>query len=241
MRFLLLTLFALGAQAQQPPAGLPRFEVVSVKPSNAPRASWSWGTPPGRVVMRNVTLQFLVTYAYHLNDYQLDGGPKWLDSARFDIDAKLPDGVPMSQAPAMLQAMLEDRFQVKAHRETRDVREYSLVVAQGGPRFVDLDKNDNAGATSYTGPNEILGRAKTAPEIAAMLIGPVGAPVIDRTGLTGKYDFHLKYAPLSVSAEADQGLPTIFGAVLKLGLKLESTKGPVEVMVIDRAEMPSAN
>ncbi|HUP04792.1 MAG TPA: TIGR03435 family protein [Bryobacteraceae bacterium] len=245
MRLTLALLLAFAAQAQQPPPARPEFEVVSVKPGDPARLASGMTLQPGRLILHNATLKTLILQAFRISEYQIAGGPNWTGAAKFDIVAKLPAGAPMNQSPAMMQTMLEDRFRLRTHRETRQVREYALVLAPGGPKFESLDENDHQGAGSMTsfggGAGEILGRGKTAPELAAMLVDAVEAPVVDRTGLTGKYDFHLKYAPVSTSPDADPAVLTIFGAVQKLGLKLNAIKGPVEVLVIDHAEMPSVN
>jgi uncharacterized protein (TIGR03435 family) len=245
MRLIFPLLLALAAQPQQPPPARPEFEVISIKPGDPSFHGFSFSVPPGRLVARNVRLKFLVTWSYGIRDFQLAGGPGWLASAEFDIDAKLPDGAPSSQAPAMMQAALEDRFQLKIHREARNMREYALVVAPGGPKFRDLDPGDHPGAEGYSGVSdgaiELLGRGKTASGLADLLVSAVGAPVIDQTGLTAKFDYHLKYAPLSVAPGAGDSAPDIFSAIQQLGLKLEPTKGPVPILIIDHAEMPTPN
>jgi len=242
MRTIVAVALAMAAHAQPQPAPRVEFEVVSVKPADPGANGSSWGAPPGRLTMRNTTLKNLVMNAFRLNEYQITGGPKWMDSARFNIDAKLPAGAPQDQIPLMMQAMLADRFKLQSHRETRTLREYALVVAKGGAKFPEVDKGDHPGAGTYQDPHEILGRGRPVSDMARMLVDAVDAPVIDRTGLKGQYDFELRFAPLSVTPEANEGLPPIFAVLQeKLGLKLQAMKGPVEVLVIDRAEMPSAN
>jgi uncharacterized protein (TIGR03435 family) len=246
MRLIFPLLLTLAAHSQQPPIPRPEFEVVSVKPGDPASMGSSWGAPPGRVVMRNVTLRFLVTDTYRLNDYQLDGGPKWLDSAKFNVDAKLPDGAPQSQVPLMMQAMLADRFKLQVHRETKTRPEYELVVAKGGPKLQaprDSDPNPGSSSTSEgSGQIRIKGAAVPISTLIGRLTGYAGAPVLDRTGLTGQYTFTLTFAPMVETSVQDENLPSVFTAVQQqLGLKLEPTKGPVEVLVIDHAEMPSAN
>jgi uncharacterized protein (TIGR03435 family) len=231
---------ALAAQAQQQPAARTEFEVVSVKPGDPADPRSSGRTTPGGLERRNATLKSLVLYAYHLNEYQLDGGPKWVDSARFNIDARLPAGAPRDQIPLMMQALLADRFKLEFHRETKTRPEYALVVAKGGPRLQAAAEDEYQ--SSSQGDRMIKGSALPVSTLAFMLISVVGAPVLDRTGLTGKYDVSLEFAPLLETSVEDETLPDIFAALQdKLGLKLEATKGPVEVLVIDRAEMPTAN
>jgi uncharacterized protein (TIGR03435 family) len=246
MRVMVALLLAIAAQAQQQPAARAEFEVVSVKPGDPASMGSSWGTPPGRVVMRNVTLKFLVMDTYRLNEYQLDGGPKWIDSAKFNVDAKLPAGAPQSQIPLMMQVMLADRFKLEVHRETKTRPEYELVVAKGGPKLQAAREGEpNPGSSSTSeggGQIQIGGNGVTIPSLIGRLTGYAGAPILDRTGLAGQYTFTLKFAPLLETSVQDESLPAIFAAVQQqLGLKLEAIKGPVEVLVIDRAEMPTAN
>lgn len=240
MRATVAVVLAMAAHAQQPPAARVEFEVVSVKPGDPADPASSARTTPGGMQMRNTTLKNLVRSAYRLNEYQLEGGPKWIDSARFNIDAKLPAGVPRDQMPLMMQALLADRFQLEFHRVTRTLPEYALVVAKGGPKLQVASADDLNGASQSD--RQIKGLGMPMSSLANMLIGAVGAPVLDQTGLDGKYNFILEFAPLSGTPREDETLPTIFVVLQeKLGLKLEAIKGPVEVLVIDRAEKPTEN
>jgi uncharacterized protein (TIGR03435 family) len=182
-----------------------------------------------------------------LNEYQVEGGPQWMDSARFDIDAKLPAGARQDQVPLMMQAMLADRFKLEFSRATKTLREYALVVAKGGPKLKEAGDADRKGQLSQSfshAARKIEASGVTMSGLADALMNPVGAPVIDRTGLKGLYTFTLEFAPqLETFADDEpEPLPTIFSAVqIRLGLKLEEIKGPVEVLVIGHAEKPSAN
>jgi uncharacterized protein (TIGR03435 family) len=154
--------------------------------------------------MRNTTLKSLVMSAYQLNEYQIAGGPKWMDSAKFNIDAKLPAGALQEQIPLMTQTMLADRFKLEFHRETRTLREYALVVAKGGPKFGTPSESSHKGVATSQSDNQITGWGRPISDLARMLIGAVGAPVVDQTGLKGQYDFDLKFAPLlGVSRDGD--------------------------------------
>ena len=240
MRATIAVVLGMVAQAQQRPAAPAEFEAVSVKPADPASLGSSWGAPPGRLVMRGTTLKNLILSAYHLNEYQVCGGPMWVDSARFNIDAKLPAGAPQDRIPFMTQSMLADRFKLEFHRETRILREFALVIAKGGPRLGKPNEGDHNGVATSQNTNQITGWGRPISELVGMLIGAVGAPVIDQTGLRGRYDFDLKFA--SLDASGDDTLPSIFAVVQEqLGLKLEAIKGPVEVFIIDRAEKPSEN
>jgi uncharacterized protein (TIGR03435 family) len=247
MRAIIAVALVVVAHAKPQPAARPEFEVVSVKPGDPASKGSSWGAPPGRVTARNITLKGLILTAYHLNEYQLESGPQWMDSARFDIDAKLPPGAPSTQVPLMLQAMLADRFKLDFHRETKTLREYALVVAKGGPKLQEAAASDPKGQLSQSfthAARKIEGRGVAMSGLVNVLMNPVGAPILDQTGLKGLYNFTLEFAPqLETFADDEpEPLPTIFSAVqIQLGLKLEETKGPVEVLVIRRAEKPTAN
>jgi uncharacterized protein (TIGR03435 family) len=180
--------------------------------------------------------------AWHLNRDQLIGGPNWLETAGWDIDARFPAGTGPLQAPQMMQAMLADRFQLVTHRETRMLPIYALTVAKGG---VKLHPSDGRGGMS-AGPRLIRFGAGTMGDLASQLSGYLGRNVIDRTGIAGHYAIDLSFAPVNPgepTGDAGQDLgPSIFTALQdQAGLKLESTKGPVEVLVIDRAERPTPN
>ena len=242
MRATVAIVLAMAAHAQQQPAPRAEFEVVSVKPGDPADPSSSARTTPGGLEMRNTTLKNLVRSAYRLNEYQLDGGPKWVDSARFNIDAKLPAGVPRDQIPLMLQALLADRFKLEFHRVTKTLPEYALVVAKGGSKLQVASEEDGNHQRYSQGDRQIKGWGMPVSSLANMLISAVGAPVIDKTGLEGKYNFVLEFVPLLGTPSEDETLPTIFAVLQeKLGLKLEAIKGPVEVLVIDRAEKPAEN
>ena len=233
------------AQAQQLTAPV-EFEVVSVRPGNPNDPGSSGRSTPGSIEMRNTTLNTLVRSAYGLNEFQLVGGPKWAGSARFNVIAKMPAGAKRDQVPLMMQAMLADRFKLKFHRETRTLNEYELVVAKGGPKLQGASPEARAHPGTGQGPRMIKASAATIAELASMLISAVEAPVIDRTGIEGQYTISLKFVPLmsgnsAGGNSADDSLTDVFGAVRELGLRLEPIKGPVEVLVIDDAEMPSEN
>jgi uncharacterized protein (TIGR03435 family) len=243
MRVMVAALLAVAAQSQQQPATRVEFEIVSVKPGDLADPTSSGHTTPGHLVLRNATLKTLLMNAFRVNEYQIAGGPKWIDSAKFNVDAKLPAGAPMSEAPLMMQAMLAGRFKLSAHRETRTLREYALVVAKGGPKFGKPDEGDHNGVVTSQSDIRITGYGRPISDLARMLVDAANAPVIDRTGLKGQYDFDLKFGPLlTTPRQGDDDLPSIFTVVqVQLGLKLQPIKGPVEVLVIDRAEMPTAN
>ncbi len=253
--------------------GEPRFEVASIKPNHSGGSRMGIATEPGgRFVATNANVKSLITMAYELKEGQVTGLPGWADSDRYDIVAKPESGSgwTFTDVRAMLRALLEERFGLALHKETKELPIYALVVARNGPRLAaskgNADFDDPKARTPETGRGpgrqmvrggrgEISAQNVTVGMIADQLAGIVGRNVIDETGLTGNYDFDLKYTPemgegppvagVPESAKpesAQDAAPSIFVAVQEqLGLKLEAQKGPVDVYVIDRVEKPSEN
>jgi len=254
MRFLTLTVALAMAgisAASQTPAQKPSFEVASVKPSNSGIPGISIQTEPGRFKAINATVSFLIQYAYGLKDFQLSGGPGWIGSDKFDIDAKSEakaQDLGDREFPPMMRTLLVDRFQLKFHLETRTLPVFDLVMTRGGPKFAHATETGKSGAQRNSG--QITISKGTVAGLASALSNILSRRVLDKTGLTGDYDMTLKWTPDEYQAPPlrpngpppDPNNPSIFTAVQEqLGLKLEPTKGPVHVLVIDHAEMPSAN
>jgi uncharacterized protein (TIGR03435 family) len=255
------------------------FEVASVKQNTGSDGRAFLQAVQGRLVITNLALRRLILIAYDLQDYQLSGDPPWADSEHYDIQAKANGNPSVREMEGpMLQALLEERFQLTLHRETRQLPVYDLAIGKNGAK---LEPSREGSCTPYSGDspapastpdasplnfcgfrstpsdgfNRILdGKGITMAALAANLsrtyISLLGRNVIDGTGLTGTYDLHLKWAIDSLSAPAgpdttqssDVTGPSIFTALQEqLGLKLESAKGRVEVLVIDHIERPSAN
>ena len=242
--------------------------------------------PPDGFSTANFPLKALIQMAYGVQNYQISGGPDWVSTDRFDIDAKMDASVADALAKLspedrnharqhMLQLLLEDRFHLTIHRDTKDLPVYTLVIAKNGPKLqeskpgdtlVTVPKSANSNETmqiakgsiqmnfSGDGLRHISGPGISTAGLATMLSAQLGRPVFDKTGLTGKYDVMLQWAPdqtqaspvmssgMASSNASDLGGPSIFTAVQEqLGLKLESGKGPVETIVIDHVEKPSGN
>jgi uncharacterized protein (TIGR03435 family) len=282
----------MGSQAHgQSPAIRPAFEVATVK-LNTGCGSVIRGTPPspGRLNMQCITLKDLIGTAYitfangpHPNARrpQILGGPSWIDSDRYEITGKAEDGAGLAQmAGPMLQVLLEDRFKLTTHRETRELPVYTLTVAKGGLKSqafketscvpVDLNHLEppapgqpvpnfcDRQMFKRSGPNtsmDVYGASMTSLS-DGLLSNMLDRPVIDKTGLARRFDFHLEYAPDSAGLKGRGGVvdpgapalsadtlgPSIFTALQEqLGLKLSADKGPVEVIVIDHVEKPSEN
>lgn len=261
---LFLCAAALNAQA-------PAFEVASIRPAEFPsdaffRGFTSAGTcgraqmkiSGNRVTIAIASLCSLIRLAYDVQDYRITGAPGWMSkndqSLFYQIEAKAPgDGVLKDgDASAMFRALLAERFQLKLHRETRDLPVYNLVAARTGHKLSTQplpavgmcgDMKAKAAALDATpGPGLIACRpTMTTAQIAEDVTRNVDRPVVDRTGLTGKYAFALRYTPEGKDL-GPNAPPSIFTAVQEqLGLKLEPAKEPLEFIVIDRAERPTIN
>jgi uncharacterized protein (TIGR03435 family) len=290
--------FIGGQQPPAPPWDAPHleFEVASVKSNKTGPAMMAMRTLPNSFNVTNVPLRLLITQAYRLSGYQMVGAPSWIDSERFDIVAKAPEGSRPDQTMLMLRGLLAERFKLKVHSETRETQVYALVLARSdgklGPKLSkstdDCEKilaerraaaqaarAGGAGPVPFTmpGPNEkpvctismrmapvsngppglvFRGGGQPMQVLASQISGSVNKLVIDRTGLTGLYDFELQFSmagqmPLTTqgagstntpTAPIDDG-PSMFDAVRELGLKLESERGPVEHLVIDSVERPT--
>jgi uncharacterized protein (TIGR03435 family) len=216
------------------------FEVASVRLA-APGGTSSFSAPgAAHFTATNISLTVLISMAYGLEgDYQFAGKPTWLDSQTYDVLAKPEGDQPLSyeEFKPLLQQLLQQRFHLAVHRETRDLPGYALVVAKGGPK---LQPGSGATGQIYILTNGIRGQAVSLHLFSSLLSRPTGRPVADQTGIQGNYDIKLEYAP---NTAADSDLPSIFTALQEqLGLKLESQKVPVEMLVIDHVDrVPTEN
>jgi len=225
------------------------FEVAAIRPSNSGRPGMSIETDAGRFKAINATVSFLIQYAYGVKDFQLIGGPGWIGSDKYDIEAKSEIKANDREFPSMMQALLADRFQLKFHRETREFPIFGLVVAKGGPKLTPASETGNDGTRVRNGLLTITNG--TVANLASTLTNMLGRRVLDKTGLSGRYDIALKWTPDFGQAPplrpdappADPNGPSIFTAVQdQLGLRLESTKGPLDVLVIDKVlKTPTEN
>ena len=260
----LLTSTALDVDAQSDRR--PAFEAASVKANRAGAASSGAQLQPGgRFIANNSTLFNLVRNAYTFDGEPLQTaqiiGPDWIKTARFDIVATAGREVTLREAQAMLVTLLEDRFALAAHRERRVMPLYELRVvrdAQRGPSlkpsFVDCAQRAAEARTqnaanllpqcgTRSGNGTLLGTGITIPRFASSLANfVVGQVIVDRTFLTGTYDIELRWGDAPGTAAGTSTDASIFTALQEqLGLKLESTRGEADVLVVDRAEMPREN
>ena len=222
------------------------FEVASVKAAGPGRGSVDFRVlPGGRLSVTNATLDGVVAMAFGVKRGHLQGGPGWLSVDRFDIEAKA-DGEPdRVQTMILLQNLLRERFGLEVHREARDGAVFELVVAKGGHKLkrsaadqsrLVLRRNtpENLPGVSYT----IVARKISMPRLAGELVGQLNAPVLDKTGLGGEFDFELDFA---IDDKPESGVSLFTAIQEQMGLKLLAARGPVEVLVIDRIEKPAGN
>jgi uncharacterized protein (TIGR03435 family) len=189
--------------------------------------------------MLGVTPKDLIIWAYGLKAYQVSG-PSWITQEWYDINAKAAEPVPEDRLRLMVRSLLSQRFKMGAHTETRTLPVYLLTVARNGPKIHPVTSEGPAGYIPRQ--RGLAARHITMPRFAELLSGKIDRPVTDMTGLPGLYDIDLDWAPDTiVPPDADLG-PSVFTAIQEqLGLKLEPTKGPLEILVIDHIERPSEN
>jgi uncharacterized protein (TIGR03435 family) len=218
------------------------FEVATVKlNTSGPTAPNGFTTTPGRFRVLNSALEQMIHAAFHIPEGSLAGLSGWMRTDRYDIEAKAPAKSTFDDNLTMLRALLIERFQLRFHNETRQSTTLALVIAKNGPKF-HQSKDDATGNKERIDirPTEISGINIPFGHFVTVLAAQLKRSVVNDTGLMGKFDLSLKY----VRDDAPEGPngPTVFAALEdQLGLKLESRKGPVEVMVIDSAEKPREN
>jgi uncharacterized protein (TIGR03435 family) len=220
----------------------------SAAPDNPGGSTYEF-LPGGGLRVKNSPLRGLIESAYDVRDFQIIGGPPWLDADRYDLlarsqpgDAAAPRAEDMKATRLRLQALLADRFHLVVHRETRDLQEYALVVAKSGSMLVAVPAGTppaRAGVQSMCG--RMTGTQAPISGLVLYLSRELKRPVLDRTGLAGRYNFELSWTPeLAPCADATDNAPSIFTALLEqLGLRLDSIKGPVDTVVVDRVDKAS--
>ena len=250
------------------------FEVASIRPSKDAQGSALVQATPGRLTMTNISLHRILVIAYGLEDFQLAGEPSWSESKRYDLTATASDNASVEEMERpMLQAFLQERFTMKAHRESRVLPLYELVLSKGNSKLHVSQAGScavyerNAQPSKSPPPGEpqplycgfhrtgswlrpvLEGRGVSLAELAANVARSyntsLGRDVVDRTGTSGTFDLHLTWSNDSEGARASDSTeeaPSIFEALQEqLGLTLRPAKGPVQVLVVDHIEMPSAN
>jgi uncharacterized protein (TIGR03435 family) len=234
-----LLLAALGASAQPSPL---TFEVASIKPNTSADSRSNDVVNDSGIILTNVALRQCIEAAYGIQDPELVA-PDWLETARFDIQAKPPAIHPKEYLHPMLKTLLEDRFKLSAHRETRTIPAYALVIGKDGLKIKEVEPGE--GKTNTSG-SRFAGTKVTMHRLAQFLSQMLDRPVIDQTGTQGVFDIDLHFAWEELTATAPKqpaNGPSIFTALQEqLGLKLQSEKLPVEVVVVDHIErVPTGN
>ncbi len=233
---------AIGQQTAQP-----KFEVASIRANHSGSTGSNLAPPTGnRFTASNVYVKMLLRVAYNVQDFQIVDAPGWTDTDRFDIQATANlNNVSRDEYRTMLQTLLTERFQLNAHRETRDTPVFILTIASGGAKLKEsVCAKDAAPKACQTGGYNDRGYMKghfiPISELASVLETSVGRLIVDRTNLPGKYEIELKWTP-SLAADDLTG-PSLTTAIEEqLGLKLQSGKGPVSMLVIDHVQRPSEN
>ncbi|HXS93144.1 MAG TPA: TIGR03435 family protein [Candidatus Limnocylindrales bacterium] len=259
MRSFLFLLAACVLFGQSP--ARPRFDVASVKPSEEKGSMYVRVLPGGHVVA-NAPARLILMNAYGVQFSQLAGAPDWLSTETWSVDARAEGDPTRDDLMLMLQSVLEDRFHLKAHHENREMPVYALTVARNGPKLAP--PKEGACATPVPlrpelsappcgrvrismSPDGVLleGGSAAMAELARVLAIPLGRPVVDRTGLSGTYDIRLQVSEEKTGATplpADVPGYAIFTNIQEqLGLKLVADKAPVDMLVIDRIDRPTAN
>ncbi len=229
----------------------PAFEVASVKPADPVKSLFyvPMETGPERFSAFGFTLDYLIQWSYGLRDFQVSGGPGWLKSENFDIEAKVDAPASLDQIKLMVQTLLADRLQLKLHRESKELSVYVLTVGRDGPKlgsgYVGESRDVGRGLIQIDNSRgSLLARATTMGLLAEQLSNMLDRPVLDQTELHRGYDFTLPYDGGAVGQEDGRGAErtdAIFSAIQDLGLKLDPQKLPVEFLVIDSVQHPSEN
>ena len=237
---LLLSASALFAQT---PISRPAYEAASVKLNTSGSGHSGSDGSKGQVMMTNLSLHRLIERAYNVKPPQV-AGPDWLDSVRVDIAAKYPPGATDGDHAPMLRALLEDRFKLTLHRETKELAGYELVVAKGGFKLKPVEAEDDD--TQHQGGRiqSLSAKGASMALLADLVSRYMNVLAIDKTGIGGVYNFELRWIADDQNGEhAAEEIPTLPIALQEtLGLRLQAQKVPVEVLVVDRMErVPTEN
>jgi uncharacterized protein (TIGR03435 family) len=227
----------------------PAFAVATIRPSTAEikfEHDGSTDTTPGTLRMKDVSVQTCIKWAYSVQASQISG-PAWIDSDKFDITAKADGPATEEQMKLMMQALLADRFRLSFHHQSKELKAFVLTVAKGGAKVHPAAAPD-ARPFRQNSANGSVVKSTTIREFGDFISGPLQMPVVDETGLTGKYDFVIDFTPYLPDPSHNMGVDrpdstSILMAALEgeLGIKMESRKTQVEVMIVDHVEKPSQN
>jgi uncharacterized protein (TIGR03435 family) len=258
---------SISAEPPKPPApSLPRqsaapsptgFGAISIRRNTSNQPSLYGGGGPGRLRVTNLPITSLISDAFDIRDFQVVGAPDWVRTERYDIEATLEDPAKRNEMASFIQALLQDRLKLKFHGESRETEVYFLVPAKGGLKLKaeipckepkpDMNVVRRQDYSAICGSIVLSGRSlratsATIPDLTGMLTSLVGRRILDKTGFKAPFDVNLQWRPESVTDPAYADRPTLFIALEEqLGLKLESGKASIDVLVIDHIERPSEN
>jgi uncharacterized protein (TIGR03435 family) len=258
-RTIIAALLSFAALRGQNVPARPAFDVVSIKPDNIMQTSFDIvpRRSGNRITMHNTQLAMVIAYAYRIanSSWQVTGNVGLPDGWNFyDIEAIVGGPVSDDQLRQMFQTLLNDRFKLKFHRETREMTAYELAVAKGGAKLKHADpdgevtlegqpieQGNSLSAYGADGGTHLVGKSASMERLVYALSGRLRAPVLDRTGLTGPFDYNIVFS--REDNPSDTGGPPALTTALQeeMGLRLEKTKSQVEMIVVDHVEKPSAN
>lgn len=237
------------------PGAKPGYEVATIKPSQ-PDEQRAVQVVGARLVTRATSLVDLMMFAYGVHPSQIANGPEWMKAEKFDvvIQPNLPGRPSTAQMRSIVQQVLRDRFKLEFHHAQRELPVYRLVAVKGGPKLAATTKDEQVSNTAAVGfaPGRLMVSNATMGEFASLMQRYVRLerPIVDHTGIAGKYDFKLDWTPdfsqldgtKPQPMKGDANAPSLYTAIQEqLGLKLEAAKEPAEVFVIDHVETPSEN
>ena len=227
----------------------PSYEVATIKPSSPDEQSDGFDMKGRHMLIKNETVDKMLTLAYGVHPRQIVDAPAWFATEQFDVDGVLDvEGFPnLNQMRAIVKKLLAGRFQLAFHHEQRELAVYALTVAKAGPKIapstLGANEHGSEGTNSRGGQETMKVKNLSMADFALVLQFHVDRPVIDRTGLAGKWDFKWTWTVDESRVPPDSNAaPGLFTAIQEqLGLKLEAVKAPADVFVIDHVERPSAN
>jgi uncharacterized protein (TIGR03435 family) len=233
-------------------AALPSFEVATVKPCDlsVSQPVGFYSQPGGRVLLGCATIKMMLYYAYDIQEFQISGGPDWASTAHYTVAALPPDtaasrtaiqppigATPSAEQRQMLQSLLADRFGLKCYRSTKPGEVYLLTIVHKSDQLHDPKNKDGDARSNFGSDGWAFGQNISMLALANRLSRDLGRPVLDQTGLTGHYDFNLEANDPSNKDMVEAA----FEMTNRLGLKLKGGTGPVDTLVIDHVDRPTAN
>ena len=225
----------------------PSFAVATIKPHDPDSRRQGWNVIGDRFIIENQTVASMMMYAYSIDPHQLADAPDWVTKAAYDVEGitDTPGKPNLHQQQEMIQKLLADRFQLKFHSEKRELPAYAIHIAKGGPKLTPAahpDRESGQRANGHGTEVTVIMSSATMADFVLDMQFFLDRPLVDQTGITGRYDITFRYTHDETNATDPDAPPGLFTAIQEqLGLKFEPTKAPVDVFVIDHVEQPSAN